>query len=507
MTNSQQSPTIIFIFGGSGDLAQRKLLPALYNLFIDQCLPQNYKIIGIGRTEYTNEAYREIINNGIKEFSRRKEALPKYWSDFSKNIDYASLDVNSDEGFAALAEIIDKNKKEWKEDPNLIYYMSVAPQLAPAISTMLHKHKLASNPHRHRMVFEKPFGSDLKTARELNDQLQNMFDEEQIYRIDHFLGKEAVQNILALRFANSFFEPIWNNNYIDHVQITAIESVSAEDRGGYYERSGALRDMVQNHMLQLLCMIAMEPPISFEANEMRNKKADVLRAIKKFDKSEVDQYAVRGQYGAGWVNGKKVCSYRDEKGVNPHSNVETYAAVKFFVNNWRWNGVPFYVRTGKSLVEKSTQIVIQFKRPPNFAFPAEAVQTWRSNRLVINISPKLDIRLRFQAKQPGQKLQLKPVDMVFNYFEDTAETQPEAYETLLQDVIEGNPTLFMRADQVDAAWEVITPILEVWQCREAIDFPNYGAGSWGPEDAEALIAADGNRWITMPVPDGSEDEE
>ena len=334
---------------------------------------------------------------------------------------------------------------------------------------------------------------------ELNVLLSKMFNEDQIYRIDHYLGKETVQNILAFRFANTLFEPVWNSKYIDHIQITAAETVGVEDRGSYYEQAGALRDMVQNHILQLLCMIAMEPPVSFDANEIRNKKVDVLHAIRKFEMEDVHQHAVRGQYSAGWIKGKEVQSYRQENKVSPQSPVDTFAAVKFFVDNWRWENVPFYVRTGKYMHEKTTLITIFFKKPPHYSFPDEAIDTWRSNRLTFSIQPQMDIRMRFQAKKPGPEMNLNPVDMIFNYAEAYNGDEPEAYETLLEDVIEGNPTLFMRADQVEAAWKVITPILEAWEKRPPVDFPNYAPDSWGPEDAEALIAKDGHNWITLPV--------
>jgi len=350
------------------------------------------------------------------------------------------------------------------------------------------------------MVFEKPFGHDLSSAAELNIRLGEMFKEEQIYRIDHYLGKETVQNILALRFANALFEPIWNGHYIENIQITAAENIGVEDRGGYYEQAGALRDMVQNHILQLLCMIAMEAPVSFDADEIRNKKLDVLRAVRIWKKDEVHLNAVRGQYGKGWMGGKQMKAYREEKNVSSTSNVETFAAVKFFVDNWRWKDVPFYVRTGKALHSKTTLITVQFKAAPQYAFPAEAGETWRANRLTISIQPQMDIRLRFQAKQPGPHMALQPVDMIFSYTEAYGDDhqQPEAYETLLEDVIEGNPTLFMRADQVEAAWKIIQPILEAWQSRPPVDFPNYAPGTWGPEDAEALIAKNGIHWVTLP---------
>jgi glucose-6-phosphate 1-dehydrogenase len=377
--------------------------------------------------------------------------------------------------------------------------MAVAPWLVPDILKKLGPLNICSDTKCTRVVVEKPFGHDLKSAHELNALLASMFDEQQIYRIDHYLGKETVQNILALRFANALFEPIWNRNYIEHVQITASETVGMEGRGAYYETSGALRDMVQNHILQLMCMVAMEAPVSFDANEIRNKKVDVLHAIRKISNEEVPHYAVRGQYADGWMKGEKVTEYRKEKNVDPASANDSFAAVKFYIDNWRWQDVPFYVRTGKRMHEKATTITIQFRPAPNFAFPPEAAETWRSNRLTISIQPEMDIRLRFQAKQPGQSLSLSPVDMTFSYKDSYDEQEPEAYETLLLDVMEGNATLFMRADQVEAAWKIIMPILETWEARPPVDFPNYAPDSWGPEDAQALIAKDGHNWVTLPA--------
>jgi glucose-6-phosphate 1-dehydrogenase len=491
-------PTIIYIFGGSGDLTQRKLIPALYNLYIDNYLPKNFVILGVGRNELSDIAYRARLKKGVMEFSRRQDKIKTTWTKFAKHIDYTRLDLMADKSYSTIASAIKKSEKAWGEEANIIFYLSVAPQLAPVIAKKLYSTKLCEDSKSTRIVFEKPFGHDLESATSLNKLLRKMFREEQIYRIDHYLGKETVQNILALRFANAFFEPIWNSNYIDHVQITAAETVSIENRGSYYENSGALRDMVQNHVMQMLCMIAMEAPISFDANEIRNKKLDVLNAIRKIKQEDVHLYAVRGQYGAGWMEGKELPGYRQEPNVEPVSNTETFAAVKFYVDNWRWKDVPFYVRTGKCLNQKTTLITIQFKPAPDYAFPEEASHTWRQNRLMLSIAPKTDIRLRFQAKQPGPQMALQPVDMVFNYSDAYGDNQPEAYETLLEDVIEGNPTLFMRADQVEAAWKVISPIMEVWKDKPPVDFPNYAPGSWGPEDAEALIAADGHHWVTLP---------
>ncbi|HEY0058206.1 MAG TPA: glucose-6-phosphate dehydrogenase [Flavisolibacter sp.] len=501
MANKNVQPTVIYIFGGGGDLAQRKLIPALYNLYIDQYLPEQFSIIGVGRNKISLAAYKEQMQKGAAEHSRRKPDVKNGWGEFSKHLQYDQYDLTAAKSYTSIAKEIDRIRKEWDADVNVIFYLSVAPQLAPVIAQHLFDAKLCTDPKRSRMVFEKPFGHDLASATELNHLLCRMFKEEQIYRIDHYLGKETVQNIIALRFANTLFEPLWNNRYIDHIQITAAESIGVGSRGGYYESSGALRDMVQNHILQLLCMVAMEPPISFDADEIRNKKVDVLTAIRRIKRDEVHKFAVRGQYGSGWVKGTEVEGYREEKGVLPTSSVETFAAAKFYVDNWRWKDVPFYVRTGKYLAEKETLITIQFKPAPPFAFPAEAVETWRSNKLTISVQPEMDIKLRFQSKVPGPHLQLQPVDMTFNY--DNEKAQPEAYETLLEDIIEGNPTLFMRADQVEAAWTIITPIMEVWAAKPAVDFPNYAPGAWGPEDAEALIAKDGRHWATLPLKEKS----
>ena len=395
--------------------------------------------------------------------------------------------------------MVKAKEQEYGQHPNVIFYMAVAPQLVPDIAKKLGPMNICSDTKYTRIVVEKPFGHDLQSAHELNALLSSMFSEEQIYRIDHYLGKETVQNLLALRFANALFEPIWNRNYIDHVQITAAETVGVEGRGGYYETSGALRDMVQNHILQLICMIAMEAPVSFDANEIQEQKVDVLNAIRKITHEEVHSFAVRGQYGDGWMKGEKVPGYRQEKSVSPGSDIDTFAAVKFYIDNWRWQNVPFYVRTGKRLHDKTTTINIQFRPAPHYAFPPEAAETWRPNRLTISIQPEMDIRLRFQAKRPGQSMTLNPVDMIFSYKDAYDGNEPEAYETLLLDVMEGNATLFMRSDQVEAAWKIIMPILEAWQAKPPVDFPNYSPDSWGPEDAEALIARDGNNWVTLPI--------
>jgi glucose-6-phosphate 1-dehydrogenase len=502
MDNHKRPPSsLIFIFGGSGDLNLRKLSPALYNLFIDNWMPEKFGIVGIGRTAYKSNEYLDHLLKGIQEFSRRKSEQNGQWKDFSKHVSYLQMDAEKEEEYEKIAEIVREKEKAFGEHPNVVFYLAVAPQLVPGIVSKLGPLNICADTKCTRVVVEKPFGHDLESARALNNLLRSMFDEEQIYRIDHYLGKETVQNILALRFANALFEPIWNRNYIDHVQITAAETVGAEGRGNYYDHSGALKDMVQNHILQLMCMIGMEAPVSFEANEIRNKKVDVLNATRIYAPKEVQKHAVRGQYGPGWMKGEKVEGYREEKNVDAQSEVETFCAVKFYIDNWRWQDVPFYVRTGKRMQQKTTIITIQFRPAPSFAFPPEATETWRQNRLTISIHPEMDIRIRFQSKKPGQAMALKPVDMIFNYKDAYDEHEPEAYETLLLDVMEGNATLFMRSDQVEAAWKIVMPIIEVWKTRPPVDFPNYAPDSWGPEDAEALIARDGRNWVTLPTAD------
>jgi len=377
--------------------------------------------------------------------------------------------------------------------------MAVAPEFIEEISTKIGETGLTADKKLSRIVIEKPFGRDLESALHLDDVLGKIFDEQQIFRIDHFLGKETVQNILAFRFANALFEPLWNRNYIEHVQVTVSEQLGVEKRGAYYETSGALRDMIQNHLLQLLCLIAMEPPVSFDGDEVRNRKVDVLHALRKIRPDEVSRYAVRGQYGSGWIEGNKVPGYRDEQDVDKNSSTETFAAIKFFIDNWRWQDVPFYLRTGKRMNDSASLISIQFKPVPHQSFQNETISNLQPNRLVLNIQPEMGIRLQFQAKRPGLKMALAPVEMQFDYNETYHTGTPEAYEILLLDVMLGDPGLFMRADQVEAAWSILMPIIKVWEDNPSMSFPNYAAGTQGPEEAEALIAKYGHTWLNMPL--------
>ncbi|MBS1928390.1 MAG: glucose-6-phosphate dehydrogenase [Chitinophagaceae bacterium] len=496
--NKHAEATIITIFGGSGDLTWRKLMPALFNLYLDNRLPEHFHIHGLGRQNYADTEYRKRLHEGVNKFSRRGKANPKIWEKFSSHISYCPADFAKPAFYTKLKKDIEAMEKEWEKPITRIFYLAIPPGIIEMISINLGKAGLVKDVLKNRVVVEKPFGHDLQSATTLNKKMLSIFKECQIYRIDHYLGKETVQNIMAFRFANALFEPLWNRNFIDHVQITVSEKIGVEDRGGYYETAGALRDMIQNHLLQLACLIAMEPPLSFAADEVRNKKVDVLNAVRPVTPQEVHNFAVRGQYGEGWIEGKKVKAYRDEKNVDAHSNTETFAAFKFFIDNWRWQNVPFYLRTGKRLQETISVITIQFRPVPHMAFPEESTENWQPNKLILNIQPDMGIRIRFQAKRPGLDMHLIPVDMLFDYSSTYTTGTPEAYETLLLDVMEGDATLFMRADQVEAAWRILMPVINTWAGNPSVNFPNYSAGMQGPEDAEALIARDGKSWIALP---------
>jgi len=492
---SPMEPTILIIFGSMGDLTWRKLAPALYNLLLGRQLPEHFAVIGLDMKDGSLDEFRLRLKDGANVFCECGPLDEKTWNGFAANLTYIPGDFADPATYAALRKQLDAQEKEWNIPANHVFYLAIPPAIVETIVNMIGEAQLAADRQRVRIVVEKPFGHDLASAIALNGLLTAVFEERQIYRIDHYLGKETVQNILALRFANALFEPVWNRRYIDHVQITVAENVGVEHRGAYYEHAGALRDMIQNHLMQILALIAMEPMVSFDADEIRNKKVDVLRAIRPISTDQVQELAVRGQYGAGLMEGQDVPAYRSEPGVAGDSSAETFAAIKLFVDNWRWQGVPFYLRTGKRLKMKASEVTIQFQPVPHQSFPEAAVLAWQPNHLTIQIQPQEGILLFLQAKQPGSGLHLSPVDLHFSYQEAFKSKSPEAYETLLADVMLGDATLFMRADQVEASWSVLDPILQTWADQKPVDFPNYPSGTWGPQTADGLIEKDGRSWL------------
>jgi glucose-6-phosphate 1-dehydrogenase len=476
-------PTSIIIFGASGDLSQRKLIPSLFNLCRKGRLPKKFNIVGFGGTAFSDEEFREHLHKGAKEFAVFKFKEPE-WDDFAEHLVYQQGKYNQAADFEKLNTRLTELEGE---SANRLYYMALPPTLFPTVIDQLGSTgQLHENGGWRRVVLEKPFGTDLASAVKLNEQVHAVLQEKQIYRIDHYLGKETVQNILFTRFANTIFEPLWNRTYIDHVQITVAEEVGLEHRAGFYDGVGVLADMFQNHLLQLVTLVAMEPPASFNASHLRNEKVKILSAIQPMTSKEVAENTVRAQYRG----------YRNEPGVKPDSDTATLAAMRLFINNWRWQGVPFYLRSGKKLAEKQSQIIIRFKEPPLAMFPMPAGKQMTPNMLVLYLQPDEGVHLRFEAKVPDKINETRSVDMEFHYAEEFGQTAlPEAYERLLLDALQGDASLFTRSDEVEMAWSLIDPILQTWEKEQVPPLAIYKPGSWGPPEADELLARDGRHWM------------
>lgn len=492
----QVPPCTIIIFGANGDLTKRKLIPALYRLAYERRFPPGMAVLGNSRTPMSDDQFREKMKEATQEFLEDSPFDESLWTDFARGLFYCSGDISDPSSFIALGEKLKAIQGERSTGGNVLFYLSTQPsQYIPVIEGIGHA-GIQENPGWTRIVIEKPFGHDLTTSAELNDAVHQVFSEDQVFRIDHYLGKETVQNILAFRFGNGIFEPLWNRRYVNHVQITAAESIGVEGRGSYYQEAGALRDMIQNHLLQVMATVAMEPPPVFEPGAVRDERAKLLRSLRIPRPEEVSEIAVAGQYGPSRIGGEDVPGFRQEHGVDPQSRTETYAAVTFFVENWRWAGVPFYIRSGKRLPKRVTDIAIQFNEAPHSVF-ADAPVLSRSGRgpnlLILRIQPEEGISLRFRSKQPGAGMRLRPVSMDFNYGTSFGERSPSAYETLLLDVIAGDSTLYTRQDMVEASWKAVQPILDNWGSAK-FDFPNYDAGTWGPGASDQMLARRGHVW-------------
>ena len=485
--------TTLVIFGASGDLTRRKLLPALYSLSRGQRLPARFAVVGVARSATSDEQFRQQFHDSLQEFAKVDGRSDEVVRSLQAQMYFVAGEMDDPGLYARLAARLKEIGSE-----GVLYYLAVPPGVYGTVVEGLEGAGLAGTPEDgwRRLIVEKPFGTDLASAQNLNAQLHRHFTEDQIFRIDHYLGKETVQNLLVLRFANGMFEPIWNRRYIDHVQITAAETVGVERRASYYEGAGALRDMVQNHLMQLLSLVAMEPPTEFTAASVRDRKMDALLAVQPIVGGDEPPAVVRAQYREGWVSGAEVPAYRAEPGVAPDSRTETFVALRLQLDSWRWAGVPFYLRTGKRLPKRTTEIAIQFHRPPLQIFKRVSPTPLPSDLLVINVQPDEGISLRFNAKIPGTRMQVAPVMMNFGYGTSFQGEVPEAYETLLLDAMLGDPTLFARHDFVEASWALVTPINELWQTESAAP-PTYEAGEWGPPEADALIAKDGRRWRTL----------
>jgi glucose-6-phosphate 1-dehydrogenase len=491
-------PTTLVIFGASGDLTKRKLLPAVYRLSKRGLLPAQFAVIGVARTVIDDETFRTHFKDSLTEFAGGSAA----WDGVAESLASRMFYIAGEMDDPGLYQRVVKRLEEINGGEGVLFYLAIPPMAYAVVIEKLGEAGLSKPPERgwRRLIVEKPFGTDLATARELNQIAHRHLDEEQVYRIDHYLGKETVQNLLVFRFGNGMFEPVWNRRYIDHVQITAAETVGVEHRASYYEESGAMRDMVQNHLMQVLTLVAMEPPIAFTAESVRDRKMDALLSLQPFvneDAGSLERNVVRAQYRQGWVNGQEVPGYLTERGVNPSSTTETFVALRANLDNWRWAGVPFYIRTGKRLPKRTTEIAIQFRRPPLEIFRRASQTSVAPDLLIVNVQPDEGISLRFEAKLPGSRMQIAPVMMNFRYGTTFGGEVPEAYETLLLDAMLGDPTLFARHDFVEASWALMTPVLEAWAQRGVVKLPTYEAGEWGPVEADELTMRDHRRWRTL----------
>lgn len=491
-------PCILVIFGATGDLTSRKLIPAIYNLKREGQLPTSFACTGFARRAKTHEQFREEMKDAINQHSRVKPIDETIWGTFQDKLFYHESSFDDDEGYKKLKSFLEELDSKFGTKGNRVFYLSTQPSYFPVIIEHLHKNGLMYNYHEvkdkwTRVIIEKPFGHDLNSAHELQNDLLKHIAEEQLFRIDHYLGKETVQNLLTFRFSNSIFESLWNSRYIDHVQITAAEEIGIGTRGKFYEEQGLSRDFIQNHIMQLVSLVAMEPPHSITADAVRNEKVKVLECISPFSEKNFDTCAVRGQYDKGFISGEEVKGYREEENVDPNSSVETYAAMKLFIDNWRWDGVPFYIRGGKRLPKRATEIAVTFKVPPGKLFSKNG-QSVESNTLAIRIQPNEGIALKMNCKVPGPSSPIQPVKMDFRYGAFFGLAPPEAYERLICDCIYGDSTLFARQDEVFNSWRILTPLLEYWQSKKPEKFPNYPAGSWGPKCSDEMLERDHRKW-------------
>lgn len=492
-------PCVMVIFGATGDLTSRKLFPALYNLAVEGQLPKDFACVAFARRDKSDQEFRDEMRQAVSQFSRTKPIDEELWKAFSSRIFYHRSDFHQDEGYAALQKRLQELDVQFGTKGNRLYYLSTQPSFFPLVTEKLKQHHLLYE-YSHsledkwsRVIVEKPFGHDLASAEQLQSDLTKELDENQIYRIDHYLGKETVQNLLYFRFSNPFFEANWNNRYVDHIQISVCEDMGVGSRGKFWEEAGMLRDIVQNHVMQLLSLVAMEPPTSLTASAVRNEKVKVVESIRPIPHDKIDHYVVRGQYGEGNVNGQHVKAYRQEDNVDPQSDVETYVAMELFIDNWRWSGVPFYVRAGKRMAKRSTEIAVVFKEVPGFLFEAAGCKI-EQNVLIIRIQPDEGFSLTMNCKTPGSSV-LQPVKMDFQYGAFFGATPPEAYERLLCDCMIGDNTLFARSDEVLASWGLLTPVLNKWSSESPLIFPNYRSGTAGPKEAEWLLERNGRKWL------------